>query len=238
MPYLQTIFHHGSILSILLIMLGGLSQLEAQIATNSSPKAEEVEIIENLLKRQDKAWNEGDLEAFMSTYWKSKKLTFSGGGKTTRGWKATLEKYKKSYPKGKMGTLSFADLETVILNQDTALVLGKWQLQFAATETQPPQSKKGNFSLVMKKFKQGWKIIHDHSSTLEEEKGWISIAQTTTLCSKIMGAPEKSIKLQNRGKWSMVEADYTTGKSGFERDPVFFNRETGHYQKQRPEIFR
>ena len=127
--------------------------------------------IESLLARQDACWNSEDIEGFMQTYWKSDKLTFSGGGKTTRGWQATLDRYKASYPRGQMGNLNFDQLEVNLLSASVALVLGRWHLDIQG------ENKDGNFSLVMKKFDGGWKIVHDHSSTLETEKGWLSIAQ-------------------------------------------------------------
>jgi len=64
--------------------------------------------IEQILKTQAQCWNDGDIDGFMGTYWKSENLTFSGGGKTTRGWQATLDRYKKSYPSSpRVGQLAF-----------------------------------------------------------------------------------------------------------------------------------
>ena len=119
--------------------------------------------IEKLLSAQVQCWNNKDLEGFMSTYWKSPKLTFSAGGKTTRGWQATLDRYKTKYPPDKMGTLNFSDLEVSTLSDDVAMVLGNWELKWPSK----PDAK-GNFSLVLKKFKNQWKIVHDHSSSLEQ----------------------------------------------------------------------
>jgi len=125
--------------------------------------------IESLLTEQSKCWNEGDIDGFMQTYWKSDDLTFSGGGKTTRGWQATLDRYKKSYPRDKMGTLTFDGLEVTMLSEDAALVLGKWHLSIPQKDAKEDTKKDGNFSLVLRKVDQAWKIIHDHSSTLEAD---------------------------------------------------------------------
>jgi hypothetical protein len=54
--------------------------------------------IEAVLTTQARAWNEGHIDVFMEHYWNSEQLTFSSGGKTTRGWQQTLEGYKKRYP--------------------------------------------------------------------------------------------------------------------------------------------
>ena len=51
-----------------------------------------------LLDKQVEAWNEGNLEKFMETYWKSDELSFVGSRGPTYGWEATLGNYKKGYP--------------------------------------------------------------------------------------------------------------------------------------------
>lgn len=118
-----------------------------------------------LFQKQVQAWNDGDLEKFMETYWKSPHLTFSGGGKTTRGWQQTLDRYRKSYSSKKlMGHLTFSDFEVIVLGPQSALALGKWKLK---REQDAPE---GNFSVVLKKIKGRWVIIHDHSSTLEPDE--------------------------------------------------------------------
>ena len=120
-------------------------------------------LIKTILKTQMQAWNDGDLEKFMQTYWKSDKLTFSGGGKTTYGWQGTLDNYRKSYaPPKQMGQLHFDELNIMMIESNSALVLGNWHLRM-----KDDKKRDGNFSLVVKKLESGWKIIHDHSSTLE-----------------------------------------------------------------------
>ncbi|MEC9094869.1 MAG: nuclear transport factor 2 family protein [Planctomycetota bacterium] len=115
-------------------------------------------------EEQVEAWNEGDLEKFMGTYWKSPALTFSSGGKTTRGWSQTLARYQKSYPtKELMGHLTFSEFEVTVLGPHSALALGRWHLKRDQDELQ------GNFSVVLKKFGSRWLIIHDHSSSLKKE---------------------------------------------------------------------
>ena len=119
--------------------------------------------IRSLIQMQQSAWNAGDLEKFMQPYWNSPKLTFSSGGQTTRGWQATLDRYRKKYSsKDLMGQLEFSNLEIDLLSDQSALVLGQWKLVRAADQPH------GNFTLVLKKMGQGWKIVHDHSSLFEE----------------------------------------------------------------------
>ena len=72
----------------------------------------EKEHISSLLDKQIEAWNEGNLEKFMETYWKSDELVFIGSRGPTYGWQATLDSYKKGYPdKTAMGHLEFKILD-------------------------------------------------------------------------------------------------------------------------------
>jgi uncharacterized protein (TIGR02246 family) len=115
-----------------------------------------------VLDAQAAAWNRGDIDAFMSGYWKSEKTTFSGASGVFRGWQALLERYRRTYPdRAAMGTLTFSEIEITLLGPDAALALGKWHLE----RTSGPVG--GVFSLVLRKFPEGWRIIHDHTSAVE-----------------------------------------------------------------------
>jgi uncharacterized protein (TIGR02246 family) len=118
--------------------------------------------IHAVLKAQQAAWNRGDVDAFLVGYWQSPDLTFSGSNGVSRGWDGVLARYKKNYPdRATMGELDFSDLEFRFLAPNAALVLGKWHLK---RETAGDIG--GVFTLVWQKFPEGWKIIHDHTSTV------------------------------------------------------------------------
>ncbi len=115
--------------------------------------------IKKVMNDQAADWNRGDIEAFMRGYWNSDKLVFASSDGVTRGWQPTLDRYKKSYDsRAKMGTLTFSDLEITVLSKDASLVLGSWSL---AREKDNPH---GKFTLIFRKFKEGWRIVHDHTS--------------------------------------------------------------------------
>src|SRR3954468_6240197 len=69
--------------------------------------------IRAVMDAQVAAWNKGDLEGYMNGYWRSPDLEFYSGTTITKGWDATLERYKKRYQQGghEMGTLDFSDLD-------------------------------------------------------------------------------------------------------------------------------
>lgn len=133
------------------------------LAQNSSKKkveAKGTQAIEKVLTDQVLAWNKGDLEGFMAGYWQSPELSFYSGKTTTSGWQQTLDRYRLRYQsEGKeMGTLAFKDLEIEMLGQSNAFVRGKWQLELKN------ETVGGIFTLVLRKFPSGWRVIHDHTS--------------------------------------------------------------------------
>lgn len=141
--------------------LDALSFLAALLFLPADPKPEDA--IRAVLTAQDEAWNRGDLDGFMKTYWKSDKLRFYSGGTVTSGWQATLDRYRKRYQaEGKeMGKLTFTDLEIEVLGPDSAMARGRWKLVLSKEKPE------GLFTLILKKFPDGWKIVHDHTSAAE-----------------------------------------------------------------------
>ena len=120
--------------------------------------------VEHVLRIQQEAWNHHDLDAFMAGYWNSADLTFFSGARQTGSWQATLDRYRAAYasPGHEMGTLEFSGLRIEMLGPDAAFVRGAWNLTMPDGKT--PH---GLFTLVFRKFPEGWKIIHDHTSAAE-----------------------------------------------------------------------
>lgn len=117
--------------------------------------------IRRLLDDQDAAWNRADLATAMSYYWRSGGMTYAGPDGVTRGWQALLERYQRIYPDAKAkGKVTYSDLELRSLAPDVVLVLSRWRLD---RDAGPPLS--GVFTFVVRRFAEGWRVIHDHSST-------------------------------------------------------------------------
>lgn len=128
-------------------------------AANAPQHPDEEKAVLALLRQQQDDWNRGDIEAFMSGYEEGDRLVFTSGGQVRRGWKTTLERYRKAYPdRESMGTLTFDGLEVRMVGQSAAVVLGRWELQ--RRKDRPH----GVFTLVLEKGAAGWRIIHDHTS--------------------------------------------------------------------------
>ena len=85
---------------------------------------------------------------------------FVSSDNISRGWQTVLDRYKRNYnTRDKMGVLTFSDLEITMLSKDAALVLGRWRLKRVNDEPH------GTFTLLFRKTKSGWRIVHDHSSS-------------------------------------------------------------------------
>lgn len=117
--------------------------------------------IRKVLDDQAAAWNRGDIAAFMAGYQNSESTTFVGAT-ITKGHAQVLENYKKRYPtRANMGTLKFSDLEIRPLGAGYAVVIGRFHLDRPA---EAGGESKGIFTLTFEKFKDGWKVILDHTS--------------------------------------------------------------------------
>ena len=120
--------------------------------------------VRQVLDRQVVDWNKGDLDGFLGGYWNSPKVVFQSGGQRSDGWEAMRDRYRRRYQaEGKaMGRLAFSSLEVESLGPEAMLVRGGWRLAM------PDGTKPGGlFTLIFRKFPEGWKIVHDHTSAEE-----------------------------------------------------------------------
>ena len=112
------------------------------------------------LTAQVEAWNAGSVRGFMDGYVRSDSLVFLSGGSVRRGWEEALYAYVRNYPDAAaMGTLSFEEIAVRPLGPGRALAWGRWRLQRA--EDAPG----GLFTLVLAETPDGWRVMHDHTSS-------------------------------------------------------------------------
>ena len=113
----------------------------------------------DILNKQEKDWNRGDIDEFMKGYLKSEKLVFSGSSGPIYGWKATRDRYKKTYSdQEKMGKLKFEILNVIALSPKVIQLQGKFNLNRSIGDAF------GYFTLNWIKVKNRWYIISDHTS--------------------------------------------------------------------------
>ena len=134
---------------------------ETNTPTTSKVTSTEVEdkvAILNVMKDQEMAWSQNDLEGFMQGYIKSDSLKFYGKSGLTKGWQQTLDNYKKGYPtKEHSGTLSFTVNDISKIETNSYWVMGEYFL------SRPVGDAEGVFMIIFKKINGDWKIVADMS---------------------------------------------------------------------------
>jgi ketosteroid isomerase-like protein len=130
------------------------TNLLAQKTGNTDEQQIKVAMNEQLI-----AWNAGDIDRYMETYWHNDSLMFIGKSGPTYGWDKTKANYKKGYPDtATMGKLDFEIISMQRLSDVYYSVVGKWHLARTKGDVG------GAFTLIFKKIKKKWLIIQDHSS--------------------------------------------------------------------------
>ena len=142
------------------IFLAAVLALLIQISALAQAKEKNEDVlIRKLLHTQTLAWNRGDIEGFMQTYWKNDSLMFIGKTGVKWGWDETLSNYKKGYPDTTaMGQLSFDIIQIKRLSVMYYSVVGKWMLKRTIGDLN------GHYTLLLRKIKGRWVIVADHSS--------------------------------------------------------------------------
>lgn len=134
---------------------------QEQLAQMRTPHRIAQREIRAVLAWQVQAWNEGDLVRFMRGYWKNDSTVFASGGQVSHGWGEMLARYQRGYPtREKMGQLEFKIYKVEMMGDTWAKVLGQWKLVIGTTTPQ------GLFTLVLRRFEEGWRIVHDHTSSV------------------------------------------------------------------------
>lgn len=111
-----------------------------------------------VMREQEVAWNNGDLEGFMQGYWKSDSLKFYGRNGLTKGWQNTLDNYKRGYPsKAETGSLNFVINDVSQVEGDNYWVMGEYHLKREVGDAD------GVFIIIFKKINGEWNIIADMS---------------------------------------------------------------------------
>jgi len=133
--------------------------LSAAIGYGQSTDELDKEAILSVIKKQEIAWNNYDLEGFMDGYWKSDSLQFFGSNGVTYGWNNTLSRYKKAYPsQDYSGSLKFTIHEVSRIDEGAYFVMGEYYLIRNVGNTN------GIFMIILKKIDGDWKIIADTSA--------------------------------------------------------------------------
>jgi uncharacterized protein (TIGR02246 family) len=113
------------------------------------------------LNRAANDWNRGDLNGFLSDYAPESTTTFVDGRRARHGIDFIRQNYTPWFtPGAHRDSLRFEQVEARPLSPTLALVTARFLLERGGKTT-----RSGPFTLVMERRAQGWKIIHDHSSS-------------------------------------------------------------------------
>lgn len=143
-------------LSVLILFIS-VFITKANAQSNTIDRSRETAII-TAIKNSENDWNKGDLNSFMKMYTDESTMMMPTG---PAGISTINDLYEKKYFNGKMPkqNLHYDDLKVTLLGEKYALLTGKFTL---SGNNLPERS--GRYSLVMILTKDGWKILHDHSS--------------------------------------------------------------------------
>ena len=120
--------------------------------------AQDKAAILKVMKKQQIAWSNNDLEGFMQGYVNSDSLKFYGKSGLTKGWQQTLDNYKKGYPtKEQSGTLTFTINDISNIETNSYWVMGEYFLSREIADA------KGVFMVIFKNINGSWKIVADMS---------------------------------------------------------------------------
>ncbi len=121
-------------------------------------KTDDITAIKKVLKVQEQAWSNNDLEGFMQYYLKSDSIPYFGSSGVTYGWQHMLDRYKKKYPTiAETGTLKFTIANISPISDEAYWVMGEYHL------TRKVGNANGTFMIVFKRISGEWKIVGDHS---------------------------------------------------------------------------
>jgi uncharacterized protein (TIGR02246 family) len=111
--------------------------------------------------RSADAWNRGDLDAFLSDYAADGLTSFVSGGHLHQGMDFIRQHYAPRFaPGASRDSLRFEEFDVRPLSPTLSLVTARFILHNTEGTTAS-----GPFTLVMERRSDGWKILHDHTST-------------------------------------------------------------------------
>ena len=143
-----------------------LALLVACSSSSSSPqplpdRAALTSSFQQQFSRSADAWNRGDLDAFMSDYAQDSLTSYVSAGHLVKGFDVIRSHYAPRFePGATRDSLRFEEFNVRPLSPTLALVTARFVLYNTGGTTFS-----GPFTLVMERRSDGWKILHDHTST-------------------------------------------------------------------------
>lgn len=139
-------------------------RLSSRPTTATTPPADRTALTQQITAQLERAaadWNHGDLDGFLSDYAAESTTTFVDGRRARHGIDFIRQNYAPRFaPGASRDSLRFEEIEARPLSPTLALVTARYLLHHGNQV-----SASGPFSLVIERRPEGWKILHDHSSS-------------------------------------------------------------------------
>ena len=151
----------GSLVSACDKASGDRSGMGTHAASSQQIRSE----VQEAVKAYASALNRADVAGVLELYSREPGLTSIGDGKITRGWESVRAELD-SLLTGLQGNFSasLGSIDVTSLGSGHALAVAPYTLTVGTP--QGPRQIRGAMSFVLQQADAGWKIIHEHSSTL------------------------------------------------------------------------
>jgi uncharacterized protein (TIGR02246 family) len=116
--------------------------------------------IATILSAQYKAWNSGDLDGYMSIFWRSPLLVYVSESAVWKGYDEVRANVARQYPQqGLRGVSVLERLQTNIIGDGLATTIEYWTYVF-------PRGNKvqGITTCTWRKLSEGWKVVEGQTS--------------------------------------------------------------------------
>jgi micrococcal nuclease len=110
------------------------------------------------------AINSGDARAVAALYLDARRTSSAGDGQIHRGWQAVAALLSELYKQAGAVRMTADSVIVAELGNDAAVAVLRYQW---ALDRMSPQPVTGAMTLVYARTRQGWRVVHDHTSTLQ-----------------------------------------------------------------------
>jgi uncharacterized protein (TIGR02246 family) len=149
---------------LLLALAFAACQASGRPTTAPTQRSDRVALTQQMaaqLQRAANDWNRGDLNSFLSDYAPESTTTFVDGHRARHGFDFIRDNYAPRFaPGARRDSLRFEAVEARRLSPTLALVTARYILQRGGATTSS-----GPFTLIMERRSEGWRILHDHTSS-------------------------------------------------------------------------
>ena len=126
-----------------------------------SSEKEDRKYIENVLKKQEEAWNSSNFDDFMNYYLKSESLLFLDSDGTKYGWQPMYDQISPLFDDDNIpGKSVITPFHIKMISDSMFLVVGEMILK----ESDDQKGTVSYFSQLWKKYEANWKIVFDHTT--------------------------------------------------------------------------